>query len=77
MKNEGPPTRALVIRRGDRVELVTPYDKAFHAELLGIPYRWRSFDSSLKSWTVREPHVEEVVTLAHQYFALEFLAVAP
>lgn len=64
---------AYVIQRPDRVVILAPFDAEFVDSLRRIPYRWRHWDGDLRSWTVREPHVEEAVTLALAHFALEFL----
>lgn len=72
------PTRpraptAFVIQRADRVVIVAPFNRDFITDLRRLPFRWRSYDDALHSWTVREPCVEDAVTIASHYFALEFL----
>lgn len=51
--------RGFFVREDAGVRIVTPYDPDFVASLKeAVPYSYRSFDGTSKSWKVYEPYIE-------------------
>ncbi len=65
------PMKATIIRDNRGITLVTPFNAAFVASLVGlVPGSLRFYDPSTRTWWISNLHANEAIALAKTFFVV-------